>query len=215
MSIFESKSQIVWRKIRTGIGKAFRPIGAGFKKVRVAFRDMPQGSRTIIRIGGVFIVLSLVVGVFLLPILRRSAPEPEVPQETVAETITRIDLNTQGHVTPDMVPDLINIINETVARSDNDREIVQLYILRFKVYFNAGMFYNAALVGPAIRDLDFELEGRERFDVYHLLVFANDQIGDTEQRRYYASLVLREFENGTVEDTGSMQYYYMIAHGLR
>jgi len=212
MSIFESKSQVFLRKVREGFGRFWGKIKSGFRRFGAGFRALPQGVRTTIGVGGSILAILIIFAVFWLPMLQRTEPEPEAPRETVAEAITRIDRNTQGHVTPDMVPDLIEEIEEEVARSTNDREIVQLHILKFKVYFNAGQFYRAALVGPLIEELDFELVGTERFEVYHLLVFAHEAIGDMNERRRYAALVLREFESGAVEDTGSMQFYYCIVH---
>jgi S-layer homology domain. len=149
----------------------------------------------------------------------RTFPESDIEygkgdrqSETVAEAIERLDNLTQGNVTPDDVSALIEDISRQMERTEDDRELAQLYILKFKVFFNAGQFNDAAIIGVEAVDSGI-LEGRERFTIYSGLVSAYEKLGDLEQRRYFAQLALGEFENGTVEDTGDMQYYVGVAYG--
>jgi len=215
MSIFESKPQIFWRKFKRTIGKVFTPIGSGFKQLRGEFRKLPQRARSIVVVGGSVLAVLLIFAVFWLPMLQSPAYDTETPSvEPVSEAILRLDLFTQGQIASEDVDDLIAEIESVKTRSYNDREIVQLHMLRFKVYFNAGLFYQAALAGEDVRAMDFSLEGRERFEIYHLMVAVFGHIDDIEQRRYFARLVLNEFDNGTIEDVGSRQFYYAIAEGL-
>jgi len=213
MSIFESKPQIFWRKVREAVKRFFVKIGTVIRKFQDEFRALPQGSRRVIGVGSSLLALLVVFAVFWWPMLQRPKIEEVPERKTVAEAITRIDLRTQTQIPTDRVPEIIEEIEDTLTRSINDREIVQLHILRFKIYFNAGLFYRAAMVGQDVRALDSELVGTERFEIYHLLVAAYRHIGDTEQRRYYAQLVLDEFDNGNIEDLGSRQYYYAIVQG--
>jgi hypothetical protein len=214
MSIFESKSQIFWRKLREGLGRFFGKTGAWFSKMSAEFKELPKAARTTVLTGASMLLVLIAFSIFIWPMLQRPEPAPEEPaHETVAEAIERIDSNTQGHVTPDMVPDLITDIEEQVERSDNDREIARLYKMKFKVLFNAGQFHNAVIAGNEAVDRDL-LEGPEKFEMYAGLVFAYDQIGDIAQRRRFAELALAEFDNGTIEDFGSRQYYEAIVLGL-
>jgi hypothetical protein len=185
-----------------------------FKRTQVEFRAVPRGVRAAIYIGGSMLAVLLVFAITVWPTLTRPEPEPEEPRrETVAEAIERLDNWTQGNVTPDDVPDLIEDISEQVGRAENNQELSKLYILKFKVYFNAGQYYDAAIVGNEAVDKGV-LEGSDRFTVYSGLVFAYDQMGDKAQRRRFAQLAVDEYENGTVEDNGQMQYYISVALGI-
>jgi hypothetical protein len=213
-SIFESKPQTAWRKVREGVVWFFGRIGAGFKKMDMAFRALPRGLRRTIYIVALTLAALLLFIIFGWPRLQQAVSEPEEPpRETVAEAIERIDLNTQGHVTPDMASDLIAHINEQIERSNSEQEISRLYVLKFKVYYNAGLFYDAAIIGNEAVEKAV-LEGTDRFTVYAGLVVAYGHIGDKEQRRYFAGRAVGEFENGTVQDMGDMQMYVGIAHGI-
>ncbi|MDR2558070.1 MAG: hypothetical protein LBC86_00785 [Oscillospiraceae bacterium] len=57
------------------------------------------------------------------------------------------------------------------------------------------------------------LEGADRFTIYSGLVFTYEILGDIEQKRHFAELVVGEFESGRVEDNGGKQYYEAIVRG--
>ena len=178
------------------------------------FRQLPKGTRAVIYAGGSALAVLLLFTIFVWPMFQRPVPEPEgPPRETVAEFIDRIDNRTQGQVPPELVPDLIAEIEEERHRVANDEELARLYILKFKVFFNARQFVDAALIGAEVADMDI-LVGEQRFEIYSGLVFAYEQLGDAAQRRHFAELALAEFDNGTIEDFGSRQYYAAIVAGI-
>lgn len=213
MSIFESKPQVFRRKVREGFGKFFGEIGNWFRKMNAEFRSLPKGARTSVYIGGSMLAVLLVFAIAVWPMLQRPEPGVDGPQrETVAEAIDRLDDLTQGNITEENMPELIEDIDEQIFRTEDDQEIVQLYILKYKTYFNAGQYYDAVKVGKELEEKNI-LTGKDKFTVYSGLVFACEKIDDLEQRRHYAQLVLNEYANGTIEDMGSMQYYVGVANG--
>ncbi|MDR2559098.1 MAG: DUF948 domain-containing protein [Oscillospiraceae bacterium] len=213
MSIFESKPQIFRRKVREALGRFFGKVGAWFRKMDAEFRALPRGGRAAIWTGGSMFVVLLIFAIFFLPMLSKPKYTPEEPQETVAEAIDRLDNLTQGNLTPEHLPELMEDINEQLERAENNQETASLFILKFKIFYNTGNFHDAAIVAAEVIDMSI-LEGADRFMVYSGLVFVYEQLGDMEQRRHFAELTVGEFTNGNVEDNGSLQYYVGIMIGI-
>jgi hypothetical protein len=216
MSIFESGPQMLWRMTREGSGKFLGKIDEWLKRMGAEFRALPRVARTAVYIGGSMLVVLLVFAFAVWPMLQRPEPalEPEGSRrETVADAVERLDNWTQGNVTPEDVPVLMEDINEQAERTEKNQELARLYILKFKVFFNAGQYYDAAMIGNEAIEIGV-IEQNELMGVYAMLVSAYGMIGDHGQRQYYAKLIVDAYESGAFDDIGgSMPYYTAIANG--
>lgn len=214
MSIFESKPQEFRRKLRERTSAGFHRLKAWLRRRAEEFRSVPIVIRRLFVIGVPTIIALIIAAIVFVPMLRRPAATPEAPaSETVAEAIDRLDNWTQGSLEPAEVSAVIEEINRELEVATSNRELAELYILKFKTLYNTGDYGQAATVGVEAVERGV-LEGQDRFTVYSNLVFVFEQIGDREQRQRFAQLAVEEYENGTVEDSGQMQYYIAVARGL-
>jgi len=207
MSIFESKPQIIRRRLREVVGGFFSGLGSWFQGLR-------RGTKIAVYIGGSVIAVSLVFLVIFLAMQQPPEPEPEGPHgESVAEAIDRISNVAQGPVTTEMAPEIIEDINEQIERSEDGSEISMLYILKFKVLFNAALYHEAVAAGAEAIERNV-IEEDERLSIYAMMVSGYGIIGNREERRRFAQLIVDRYENGEFDDMGgSMHYYIAIANG--
>lgn len=219
MSIFESKPQIFWRKIREGLGKFFGSIGKWLRKMSREFRELPRGARGAIYAGGSMLVVLLVFAIGIWPMLQRPEPETEGPQrETVAEAIGRITSETRRPILPEEVPELVEDIDDQVHRVEEEAaedtkkaELLELYSLRARVYFNAMMYHDSAASYLEILDRDL-IQNDQYFGVYSSLFYAYTHANDPTAASHYAALTVEEYLKGYMEDDGGCVTYAEAAN---
>jgi len=151
----------------------------------------------------VILLISLVL------IKSESAAQPE----TVAEAIERLDNQTQGSLTLEDYPPLLQDIDTQFSRTDDNQELAKLYVLKSKVFFDVELYKDAIATGEEALDKNIA-EGQDRFAIYSILVFSYEQLGDMEQRRDTAQMMVDEYNAGSFGDTDSMQYYKAVAGGF-
>jgi len=210
MSIFESKPQLFWRKVRNTFSKFFDKIGRGIRRIRAKFRTFSQGARRAIGAGSLVLLFLAIFTIFWLPMLQLT-PEPETPvRETTAEAIERISNDTQRTIRPDEVPAIIEEIDYQASQSMDDNEILSLYLLRARVFFNASQFANAIISYRMILDEGLIIDGKY-FEVVAGLFWSYTNIGDPTAASYFAARVVDEYVNGNIEDDGGCVTYAQAA----
>ncbi|MCL2038341.1 hypothetical protein FWG86_00305 [Candidatus Saccharibacteria bacterium] len=211
MSIFESRSQVFWRKVREGLGRFFGKIGAWFGRMRGEFRELPKNVRTVIYMGGSVLAVLLLFSIVIWPRLQRPEPEPEGPQrETVAEAIERLTAETRRPLLADEVPEIIEDIDEQVNMSEDKSELLELYSLRGRVFFNAMMYHRSAESYLLILERELIEDGRY-FDVYSALFYAYTHADDPAAASQWAARTVEEYLKGYIEDDGGCVTYAQAA----
>jgi len=202
---------VLWRKLRQAFGGFFGKIRQGFRRMGNKFRTLPQGAQGAIGAGSLVLLFIAIFTIFWLPMLQLT-PEPETPvRETTAEAIERISNDTQRPIRPDEVPAIIDEIDNQAAESMDDNEILSLYLLRARVFFNAGEFANAVVSYRMILDGSLIADG-EYFEVLSGIFWAYTQLGDSSAASYFAARVVDEYVNGNVEDDGGCVTYARAAN---
>jgi hypothetical protein len=207
MSIFESKSQRFWRRVRESLSKFFGKTGTFLKRMRAEFRALPKGARTAIYTGGSMLAVLLIFAIFFLPMLSRPQPGPDAPPvETVADAIVRITADTQRPINVEEVPEIVEDIDNQATMTENKTELLNLYMLRARVFFNAMQYHDAAESFRLILDRDL-IQNGQYFGVYSGLFNSYTLAGDPATAREYAALTVEEYSKDYMFDDGGCVTY--------
>jgi len=179
------------------------------KRLWHKYRSLSKGIRLIIYTGVLLLVILFISLVFLKPM---QPLEQEAQPETVAEAIERLGNQTQGSLPLEDYPPLIKDIDTQFTRTDDIQELAKLYVLKSKVYFNVELYKDAIAIGKEALDKNI-VKGQDRFSIYSIMVFSYEQLGDMEQRRHFAQIMVDEFNEGKLGDTEFIQYYNAVAEG--
>ncbi|MDR0979989.1 MAG: hypothetical protein LBM12_02445 [Candidatus Nomurabacteria bacterium] len=220
MSIFESKPQRVWRKIREWFGGVFGKIQKWLAKMGAEFRALPQAARVMIAVGGSMLAVLLVFAIVFWPMLQRPVPAPEGPsRETVAEATERLELEAGRELSAAEAESLLVEIDEQVHWLDEgaatdagekSRLLFRLYMLKGQVAFNSGAYLDAAVAYEAVLERGLAAEP-QWFTLYSSLYYSYDKVNDTASAKRYAALAVEEYKSGRVDDDGGCVAYARAA----
>jgi hypothetical protein len=118
---------------------------------------------------------------------------------------------------PTEVPTLIEDVDEQVHRAEEETpgegkaELLGLYMLRGRIFFNAMMYHDSALAYQQVLEREL-IQNDQFFAVYSALFYAYTHTNDPATASHYAALTVQEYLKGYMEDDGGCVTYAQAAN---